>query len=486
MGPARLQREQPWEAPVSTAEALYYSGFVYRGFEMAGDQAYEVVFVPSELRAQLPLPTSMAPVINLNPTPAPAVPCSAGDILLDDACTLLAYLQNEQIRLSPEGMWPARHTARLAQRLHDPDADRLSFLRHLIQRVGWLRSSPSGSRTEAGLLRPDPGSVTAWLQSPVSQQRAALARAWREDSTWNDLFRVSALHPEDTGAWHNDPLRARRAVLGHLRVCEPATWYELDDFIAAIKHADPDFQRPGGDYTTWYIRDAATDAYLSGFESWDSVEGALIRYLVTGPLFWLGLTDLGSAVPGEPPTAFLLTPAGQAFLGLDDPPAEGESPPLVLRPGFTVLVPPAQRYERFQLARIARWVSTGDPFVYRLTPTSLQRARDQGIPVTRVLEFLDQAAGAGTPLLRFVEAALLRWEARGMEVRLERALLLRLSSEELMVQLMSHSRTRRLIAEQIGPAAALVRESDWTRLVVALGEMGLLTDVIDVEETNVD
>ena len=43
-----------------------------------------------------------------------------------------------------------------------------------------------------------------------------------------------------------------------------------------------------------------------------------------------------------------------------------------------------------------------------------------------------------------------------------------------------------LIAEQIGPAAALVRESDWTQLVVALGEMGLLTDVIDVEETIVD
>ena len=68
MGPARLQREQPWQSPVSTAEALYYSGFVYRGFVMAGDQAYEVVFVPPELHAHLPLPTSTAPVINLHPT----------------------------------------------------------------------------------------------------------------------------------------------------------------------------------------------------------------------------------------------------------------------------------------------------------------------------------------------------------------------------------------------------------------------------------
>jgi len=155
-----------------------------------------------------------------------------------------------------------------------------------------------------------------------------------------------------------------------------------------------------------------------------------------------------------------------------------------------VHAPLARRYERFQLARVADWVASPlvggakggrNPFVYRLTPASLERARRQGIPVTRVLEFLDQVTGASVPVPRFVEAALTRWEARGAEARLERAVLLRLSSQELMAQLTSSPRTRHLIHEQVGPAAALVREQDWPRLVVALGEMGLLTDVVALE-----
>jgi hypothetical protein len=157
---------------------------------------------------------------------------------------------------------------------------------------------------------------------------------------------------------------------------------------------------------------------------------------------------------------------------------------MALRPDFTVLAPPARRYERFQLARVADWVGTGDPFVYRLTPSSLERARRQGIPVARVLEFLGRVTSAPVP--RFVEAALTRWEAQGTEAWLERPVLLRLSSEGLMAQVVSSPLTRHLIQEQIGLTAALVRERDWPRLVVALGEMGLLPEVTGLEQFQAD
>ena len=153
---------------------------------------------------------------------------------------------------------------------------------------------------------------------------------------------------------------------------------------------------------------------------------------------------------------------------------------MILRPDFTVRVSPARRYERFQLARVADWVVTGDHFVYKLTPNSLERARQQGIPLARVLEFLLEASDAAIP--RSVEAALMRWEARGTEAWLEPALVLRLSSKDLLEQLVSSPRARHLIQEQIGPTVALVRERDWPRLVIALGEMGLLTDVTALEE----
>jgi len=485
MGPGRMARERPWRKPISPAEGLWYNGFISRAFEQGPEGTYEIAFVPPELRVHLPTPHTPLPIITLKPAPAPAAARPAGDALLDDACTLLAYLQNEQLRPGPGGDWPVRHKARLARRLRDPDPTRPTFLRHLARHLGWLRV------TDSGHLRPDPGPVTTWLQSSPGQQRNALAEAWRDNPTWNDLFHVLTLHPEDTGAWHNDPLLARRAILRHLEACAPDTWYRLDDFVAAVKQADPDFQRPDGDYTTWYVRDADTGAYLSGFESWDAVEGALIRYIITGPLAWLGLTDVGAEALDGPPTAFRLTLAGAACLGLAESPPEPEPAPLALRSDFTVLAPPARRYERFQLARVADWVTSplvggieGDPFVYRLTPTSLERARRQGIPAARVLEFLGQVISAPVP--RSIETALTRWEARGAEVRLERVVLLRLSSEGLMAQIAASPLTRHLIRERIGPAAALVRERDWPRLVAALGKTGLLPDVIALEEHDAD
>jgi hypothetical protein len=484
MGPARMEREQPWRDPVSAVEGLWYGGFVYRAFDQGPDGAHEIAIVPPELLTCLPVSSTLLPTIKLVTVPDPVAVRSAGSMLLDDACTLLAYLQNERVRPDPEGGWADRHETRLLRQLRDPDPDRLSFLSHLVQGLEWLRL------TDAGRLRPDPGPVTAWLQRPPGRQRRALAMAWQVDPLWNDLFRVPTLRPADTGAWRNDPLLARYAILGHLKACESGRWYALSDFVSAIKAADPDFQRPGGDYTSWYIRDVVTGAYLSGFESWDEVEGALVRYIITHPLVWLGLVDLDS---GKIPAMFRLTPAGADFLGMGQDEVQAEPASLNLRPDFTVLVDRARRYERFQLARIADWVSSPaddlpgaeSPFIYRLTPASLARARQQGIPVARVLEFLGDTvklATSGAPVPRFVEAALTRWEARGSEARLEQAVLLRLASEDLMAQAMSSPPIRRLIHEQLGPTTALVNRSDWPRLISLLGELGLLSDVVDLDD----
>jgi hypothetical protein len=483
MGPGRMERERPWRDPISPAEGLWYGGFIHRAFDQGPDGAYEVAFVPPEVLACLPVSSPCVPAIALDPISEPVAVRSAGSMLLDDACTLLAYLQNERVRPDPDGTWPARHETCLLRQLWDADPDRLAFLRHLIQGLEWLRV------TDAHRLRPDPGPVTAWLQNSLARQRRALVRAWQDDPLWNDLFRVSTLRPADTGAWRNDPLLARQAILHHLEACEPGNWYALSDFVSAIREYDPDFQRPGGDYTTWYIRHAITGAYLAGFESWDEVEGALIRYIITSPLAWLGLVDLDS---GPIPAAFRLTLAGAAFLGLCESGEQPELASLSLRPDFTILVPCTCRYERFQLARIADWVSSPsiglqeeEPlFIYRLTPASLARARRQGIPAARALEFLGRTIKLATndaSVPRFVEAALTRWEARGAEVRLEQATLLRLSSEELMTQVMSSPPIRRLIHEQLGPTTALVHRSDWPRLISLLGELGLLSDVIDLD-----
>ncbi len=474
MGPGRMERERPWEDPISPAEGLWYRGFLFQSFEQGPDGAYEAVSVPQELREHLPAPHVAQPAITLEPVPAPSAISSTEDLLLDDACTLLAYVQNERPRSGRDRRWPGRHKQRLLSRLRVQGQERFAFLRHLASRIGWVVGD------ETAHLRPNPETVTTWLQSDAFHQRRAMTETWRDDPTWNDLFHVPTLQPEDTGAWRNDPVLARQAILRYLRTCSPTSWYKLDAFVTAIKQADPDFQRPAGDYSTWYIRDRETGAYLSGFESWDAVEGRLIRYLIRRPMAWLGLIDLGVEENDQSPGAFRLSQGGAAFLELADPPSPSAPSLPRLQSGFRVSVPACRRYERFQLARVAEWVQTGERFIYRLTPASLERAREQGISITRVTEFLQEMTES--PLPRPVEEALSRWATRGTEARLERAILLRLSGEELMDQAISSPRLGRLIEERVGPTTALVRQQDWPRVVARLEEIGLLPDVPDLTE----
>jgi hypothetical protein len=469
MGPGRIARERPWEKPTSPAEGLWYRGLIFRAVVEGPAGLHEVALIPDDLRANLPT-TRTAPAFHPEPTGVPPIVHPAGDHLLDDICTLLAYLQNHRVRPGRGRKWPAQDESRLTCRLRDPAPDRSIFLRHLADRLGWLRTDRSGH------LRPRANLVTTWLQDPIGEQRATLARAWLDDPTWNDLWHVPSLHPEDTGSWHNDPLLARQATFRHLAACKPGEWYDLAAFTTTIRECDPDFQRPDGNYSTWYIQDAVTGAYLSGFESWNAVEGALIHYLIAGPIAWLGLVDLGSAYEGTPPSAFRLSPAGAVFLGAGDPPEKPETiPPLTIRPDLSILVPAARRYERFQLSRVADWVCSDDPYIYRLTPTSLERARQQRIKPERVASFLEQATEGNVP--HALKAALDRWSRRGTEVWLEQGLLLRVEDEQLLQDIAAAPATRSFIREVVGPKAVLVAPADWPRLARALAARGLLLDL---------
>ena len=73
--------------------------------------------------------------------------------------------------------------------------------------------------------------------------------------------------------------------------------------IDAFKEAEPDFQRPTGDYDTWYIRRTDTQEFLKGFDQWDAVEGELLRFLC-GPLHCCRLWTL----PNRPPETTTASP----------------------------------------------------------------------------------------------------------------------------------------------------------------------------------
>lgn len=461
MGPGRLEREEPWFDPASPAEALWYRGFLYRGFDETTEGMIEFYYLPDELLAQFPQ-EEMAPeapitaVSALEPLAAPESWNTAVTDAVDDLTTLLALAQQTQFQSG--GLdWP--------RYLLNPEPNRRSLLLTLAREMGFLRE------VEAG-LRPTRTAVH-WLQQSREAQLRALADAW-SSSAWNDLCHTPGLVCEGEG-WANEPILARTALLDMLP--RSTDWFNLNDVTAYIKENDPDFQRPDGNYDVWYIREKDEADYITGFANWDKVEGRLLPFLLCGPLFWLGLTEIGGDSEAVA-NCFRLTARALAWLAETPPPADEVRMPLIVQADGSLLAPHnAGRYQRFQAARVcdAELVQPGKPYQYRLTPQSLAQARQEGIAPDRILQFLTEASEK--PLPTGVKRAVERWAENGVEGRLETAVILRVRDVAILQTLRRNSKTRDFIGESLGDLAAAVRPNDWPKLRAAAAQLGLLLDV---------
>ena len=245
--------------------------------------------------------------------------------------------------------------------------------------------------------------------------------------------------------------------------------------VEIIKEFEPDFQRLDGDYDRWYIRNDAGD-YLSGFESWDAVEGSLIEFYIVGPMHWLGLVDVGEDV-------MRLTAYGRAFLRLSDWPRQTEPGARIeARNDGTLLVSRrVDRFERFQLARFAHCRASGDPYVYSIDAASIQRAGAQGITTQHIQGFISRQLD-GKPLPLSVIKLLRNWQdGAKTSVTFETLIVLRTTSEETLEKIFAIPALRRFLGARLGPMACVVREDQWQALRAKLGE-----HAIDVDASRLD
>ncbi len=462
MGPGRRDREKPWRDPASPLEALWYRGLIDRAFGQGPHGPLEYAYVPRDLLALLPVPQETLSGVPGRPAADPPHKRLARTFAVDDATTLLAALRRNP---APGRSLPPDRTTSLRPFLLQPGS--LAMLTTLLLEGDLLQPDP---------LRPLPQAVRTFLDAPrrVSLQR--LIRLWVRSRDWNDLQALP--HLEAPSGWPNDPLAGRQAVLDLLRPIPPGTWWDLDTFLQAVRDRQPAFQRPAGDFDSWYLRDRRTGAFLRGFEHWDAVEGELLRFLITGPLHWLGLCDLGTPDPEAPPNAFRLTPLADLLHGEEirqAPSQEAEVPARVGPDGLLLVPRTASRALRYQIARLGAWVGLErERYAYRLTPGSLQRASQQGLQVAHVRAVLEQVSGEALPPP--LAKALARWAEHGVEARLERLMILRVRDPQVLKDLQSQRATARYLGEPLGPTAAVVRERDWKPLLEAAARQGLLLD----------
>ncbi len=452
MGAARRDRDKPHLQPQSPAETLFYRGLLDRAFFESGKSLQEFAYIPDDL---LVLATetlkSPGPVIkaraavpqkNTDPTEPMGRPASPGehgeeepadDRLLDDVTTLLAAFR---MGIDP----PATQV---------PQA----VVEALLRAAGLIQD-----RTP----RPEP--IKEFLEAPPLEAMQMLMKGWLESETIDELRLVPGLACE--GEWTGQPAVTREFLLNLLEALPKGKWWSLPAFIRSVKEHYPDFQRPAGDYDSWFIKRVSDGTYLRGFAHWDQVDGALIHFFITGILHWLGMADLAKARESESLAAFRLTSLTEG------PAAKGR---LSASSDGMISVPHGfPRAVRYQVSRFGEWeAEKAESYRYRLTPASLKRAGGQGLKVEHLLALLAKHAEGGTPPV--LVKALKSWEAHGTEARLQNQVILRVSRPEILEELRK-SKAARFLGESLGPTAVVVKGGAQARVLAALTGMGLLAE----------
>jgi hypothetical protein len=468
MGPGKRDREKPWRKTGSILEFLWYRGLIATAFSDTATGPKEFAFIPSDLMDLLPRPSSpKAPVFG-PPIDPPSWKNPASAAAVDDAATLLAALR----RGPCEGReLPLERQRALTPFMLQPTS--LKLLVALLVDLGIVTTDP---------LQPDPSATRDFLAQGRNEALSILLNAWADSVSWNDLAQISTLSTAGKD-WPNDPLATRREVLELLREVPTSAWFDLDLLVQAVYDRQPDFQRPGGDFDSWYLQDEDTRKFLKGFAHWHQIEGALLHTMIKGPLHWLGAIDLGGPSPQHPATSFRLTAVSAALFDGEIPPFRGDDAHSVeIRSEGRITVPRhAPLAVRYQISRFCTWLLLDEAgYHFILTPSSLQHAIEQGLTLKHIQTLLTEATGDKIPprLLK----ALGRWGERGREAHLERGIILHVDDAALLDELFARRAIARYLGERLGATAVAMRRRDLQPLLAAAARYGLLIDPLPPED----
>jgi len=448
MGVGRREREHPELNPISVAEILWYRGWIGRAFLGGGGRPEDTIYLPDEIYAAL---TDLE-----GEEEQPAAPTYSSqsqesriwfyrDGVLEQACTVLAALRSgEQV----EDLPPRR------------GAVPTPVL------VAWLRCLKC--LDDQNNIQPE--AIRRFLESLRPQALYILIQAWRGSMEFNELRMLRGLEFE--GTWTNDPADTRERVIELVNSLAGDDWMDLSEFVNAAKLKDPDFQRSGGEYDTWFIRESRTGEYLKGFESWDRVEGALLRFYITGLLYWLGLVELTRPTPGV--VRFRLSPWWPSVNGdMEIIEAKDNSTPLQINRSGEILAPPRFNLAtRYQIARFAQPVDyQGKGYLYRISAAGLAVAQEQGLTPSMLERMLHKySRGAIPPNVR---NALHNWEQTGAQVRIGSVTLLRVSDPQVIRRL-KDGPAARFLGESYGQSAIEIKPGSEEKIRQVLAEMGLI------------
>lgn len=459
IGAGKRDREKPYESPVSSTEVLWYRGLVSKAFLNSEAGPQEFVYIPDEIFQAMEILgyEKTHPTVEEEGLPAQEVDelakktegtfpgrlASAMESkfvhtivldILDDCCTYLA-------------------AARSGAELPDLSISRL-VLRTFLESMKIIQNEQINGEM-----------AKTFLETSRSDALKQLRVDWQKSEIFNELALMPGVVLE--GDWKNPILATREFIFQQLRAIPKGKWWNLNSFIHFIKENQPDFQRPYGDYDSWIIKRRYDEVYLRGFEYWDEVEGELIRYFITGPLYWLRFLELASMEKDGPVIAFKINPSL--------PPQPAENGKLAVSSNGRLVMPSTlPRSARYLVTRFSELTKTIDgQYQYQVSTRSLKKAKDQGLKIDQFLGLLIKFSSQ--PVSPTFIKMLKRWDAFGSEATLAEVTILKFSKPGTL-QEFKRSRAARYIIQELNTTTLIVGVEAKEKIKSALMELGILAE----------
>lgn len=390
-GTDRILREKMWKNPVSVTEELWYRGLIFRGNRFTENELKACYFLPEDLLETL---QSMIPGIPA-PDPAPqslptrpAIPSETAFVFplqdnITDIFTLFAALKRDGKPPELPGF--------------DMSAAYRSFLDMLLKEGEFL-----SDQGEA-----DAEKIRLFLIQNRTAARIQLIRIWRNAEHYDELSEnTEALTVRSAPDF--DRKIPRESFLQMISLLQAETWWSVSGFLGAVKKTSPDFLRKTFGENRGQMLDSDGND-LSGMGSWYQLEGSWIRFLLFGPLTWLGIVQAAAPSASEKePTAFRLSSEALFFLSESSLPETGseiqskpnleQGHPTVGADGAVTCSRSVPRYFRYMAARFCTVEKyKADVCTFRITPASLSAAESAGISRESVLSLLKRFTGKALP-----------------------------------------------------------------------------------------
>ncbi len=369
----------------------------------------------------------------------------------------------------------------------DSTGEEIEFYYALLSQIGAIKDAPN--------LQADPSKIQSLLNMSPAHQLAVLTQAWQQMVCWSELGSILRASPDlrlrrnvtyityKPEQLHQEWREGRQAVFRFLSLLEENRWVSVDALHKVIYEVNPNLLHIISHTNVWWFESVRRKKQFGAtLDDWRLSYGQMVTATLTGPLFWLGVVELGYQAGRL--TAVRLTPVGAFLQRRRKTPFEQQTNTMSVdaiqfQDDMTILV--AQRQAPLELYNLLNTIgqlenATPQHFAYRITANSIQRQFEQGETADTLLAALEKTCPAEIPAAW--RARIQAWHNQYGKLHLYHNItLIELADEYILKELLTSALLCENLVYQFSPRLIAIRPEAVDDLVAEMEKRGYMPHV---------